>query len=453
MFAAQEAVDGLFLVNASSDIPGSVVNDTLVRKNCSLHVRGNLRGSLTIEPGAQVVVEGSIDGKIVNQGGRLVVNNKGLAGWVTVEGPPQAEANGILKINLTAIGLNWQSLCERTEAECAAVVAGNAYGCGIEPVAGALTASGCRTFFVSNLPEARRVRAVAPNSVIYVLNGLTSGLAPLYAEIDARPVINSLIEMAEWDVFVASRQWGGGCALHVDTGATRLGLSMDEAAALASKVETLPHGVALIMSRLDHADIPDHPQNDRQIELFRDLRRLYRGVPASLANSSGIFLGPKAHCDLVRAGRALYGLNPLRGAINPMLPAIELRGRIVQVRTLQRGETIAGNIGLVAKRPMRIALVSIGYADGYPRLANGHAAAAKVMIGGRACPVAGPPSMDLLPVDVTDLPDPTLARYGEMTTLIGDEIGVDDLAAAAKLSAAELLSHLGRRLHRIYYAI
>jgi hypothetical protein len=91
------------LVSSSSDINGSVLNNTIVQENCSLHVRGNLLGSLTIEPGATVVVEGSVDGKIINRGGSLVVNNKGLAACITFDGPAEAEACGILKINLTAI--------------------------------------------------------------------------------------------------------------------------------------------------------------------------------------------------------------------------------------------------------------------------------------------------------------------------------------------------------------
>jgi alanine racemase len=453
MLLAPRTEPGLLLISTSSDIHGSVLNDTVVEKNCTLHVRGNLLGSLTIEPGAKVVVEGSVDGKIINKGGRLVVNNKGLAACVTLDGPAEAEAGGILKINLTAIAANWDALAKRTEAECAAVVKCNAYGCGIDPIAGALAKSGCRTFFVSNLPEAKSVRAVAPNSTIYVLNGLYSGTGPAFAEVNARPVINSAIELAEWDVFVASHQWTGGCALNFDTGESRLGLSMEEAVAMAPRVHSLGHGITLVMSRLDNGERPDHPQNDRQIGLFRDLRRLYDGVPASLANSAGIFFGPKVHFDLVRAGAALYGVNPTPGLSNPMLPAVELQARIVQIRSLAPGETIADNVGWTAKRPTRLALVSVGYVDGYPQSGSTSDNRLQVMIGGHRCPVAGRPSMDLLPIDVTDLPDPTAARYGGMVTLIGPEIDVDDLAAGAKMTAREVLSQLGHRFHRIYYAI
>jgi alanine racemase len=453
MLSVQKAEEGLLLVSTPSDIHGSVVNDTIVQKNCTLHVRGNLLGSLTIEAGAKVVVEGSVDGKIVNKGGRLVVNNKGLAACVTLEGPSEAEACGILKFSLTALAANWEMLAKRTEGECAAVVKGNAYGCGIDPVAGALAKSGCRTFFVSNIPEAKHVRAVAPAATIYVLNGFYSGTGPAFADVNARPVINSAIEMAEWDVFVAEAQWRGGCALNVDTGDSRLGLSLQEAAAFAQRVHSLDHGISLLMSRLDHTEKPDHPGNDRQIAQFRDLRRLYDGVPASLANSSGIFSASKIHFDLVRAGAALYGINPISGHPNPMQPVMQLQARIVQVRDLAQGETIADNVGWTAKRRTRLALVSVGYADGYPRSTGAADGKPQVIVGNRRCPVVGRPSMDLLPIDVTDLPDPAAARYGEMVTLIGPELGIDDLAAATKSTGREILSQLGHRFHRIYYAI
>jgi alanine racemase len=428
------------LVSSSSDINGSVLNDTIVQENCSLHVRGNILGSLTIEPGATVVVEGSVDGKIINRGGSLLVNNKGLAACITLDGPAEAEACGILKINLTAIASNWEWLSKYTDAECASVVKGNAYGCGIEPIASALSKSGCKIFFVTNLSEARRVRAIAPNVIIYALHGLYSGTAQAFAEVNARPVINSMTEMAEWDAFVTSYKWRGGCALNVATGERGAGLSMEEAAALAPKVNAPNHGITLLMSHLGNDDKADHPVNERQISAFRDLCHVYRGIPGSLANSSGIFLGRKAHFDLVRAGAALYGVNPTPGHSNPMLPVIELRARIVQVR----------NMGYTAKRSTRLALVSVGYADGYP-YASTHKL--QVLVGGYRCPVAGPPSMDLLPIDVTDLPDPTAARYGEMVTLIGGAIGIDEVAAAIRSTAREVLSQLGSRFHRIYYAI
>jgi alanine racemase len=452
---------GPLLITSSSEFHGSVPCDTIVQRNCTLHVRGNLLGSLTIEPGANVVVEGSVDGKITNLGGWLLVHNKGLAACVALEGPPEAEAAGILKVNLTNLAANFERLSKRTDAECAAVVKADAYGCGIGPIAGALSKSGCNTFFVSDLAQAKRVRTVAPRAVIYLLGGFYSGTGPAFAEIDARPVINSAIELAEWDMFVASqassRGWAGGCALNVDSGAGGLGLSVEEAAAFAPRVQSLNHGIALLLSRLDKPGGTDDPAHERRLGVFRDLRRLYGGVPASLATSSGIFAGIKAHFDLVRAGSALYGVNPTPGAVNPMLPVVELAARIVQVREFAPGQTLpaqmpAGKGGAVAKRRMRVAFVSLGYADGYPRPAAGSAKRLHVMIRGHRCPVLAPPTMELLPIDVTDLPDRNAARFGALVTLIGDGIGLDELAGASGMAGREILARLGRRFHRVYYA-
>jgi alanine racemase len=447
--SGQKAVERLPPIDTSADINGSVVDDTVVQKNCSLHIRGNLLANLTVESGAKVIVEGSVDGKIINRGGRVVVNNKAYAACVTTDGPAEADACGVLKINLTAIASNWEKLTNYTDAECAVVLKGNAYGCGIEPIAGALGKTGCKTFFVSDILEAKRVRAVAPNSTIYVLRGLYSGPREAFAEINAQPVIYSSIEMAEWDLFVRSHRWAGGCALRVDTGKSRLGLPMEEAAAFAPSSRN--HGITLLMSGLDNPEKPGHPLSQHQISLFCELRRLYQWIPASLFNSSGIFFGPRAHFNLVRAGAALYGVNPTPGADNPMLPVIELGARIVQGLSLASGERLADIFGWAAKRPTRLALVSVGYADGYPRSEDASDNRLHAIVGGRRCPVIGGPSMDLLAIDVTDVSDPMAARQGKIVTLIGPEISIDDLAAASKSTAREMLSHLGRRFHRIYY--
>jgi len=158
------------------------------------------------------------------------------------------EAGGILTIDLGAVVANWFELGRRAmPSECAAVIKANGYGCGIEPVARVLAAAGCKTFFVADLSEARRVRAVVAEPAIYVLNGLLPGTAAAFADIQARPVIGSLVELAEWDAFCAANEWRGGAALHVDTGMNRLGISVNEAAALAPRIRAEKHGITLLI--------------------------------------------------------------------------------------------------------------------------------------------------------------------------------------------------------------
>ena len=362
------------------------------------------------------------------------------------------EAGGILTIDLGAIVANWHELGRRAmPSECAAVIKANGYGCGIEPVARTLTAAGCKTFFVADLSEARRVRGVVADPTIYVLNGLWPGTAPAFAENNARPVIGSLVELAEWDAFCAGNQWRGGAALHVDTGMNRLGISANEAAALAPRIRAEKHGITLLMSHLVSAEQPGHPLNEQQIKLFREVRLLYRGIPGSLANSSGIFLGSAAHCDMVRPGAALFGVNPTPGRRNPMRPVVGLQARVVQVRTVLKGETVGYNATWTAKHATRIAVVAVGYADGYPRAASATDAApgADAIVGGTRCPIAGRVSMDLLAIDITALPDHSVRR-GDFVTLLGSEIGVDELAAAAGTIGYEVLTSLGHRYHCLY---
>jgi alanine racemase len=366
-------------------------------------------------------------------------------------GPPEAQSGGILTVDLGTIAENWRTLGRHAlPCECAAVIKADAYGCGIEQVAGALANAGCKTFFVADLDEARRARKIIPDLAIYVLNGLLPGTASAFAEINARPVIGSLVELAEWDAF-CSGGWRGGAALHVDTGMNRLGITVDEAAALAPRIRAENHGITLLMSHLACAEISEHPLNKRQISTFNEVRVLYRGIPSSLANSSGIFLGSSAHCDMVRPGVALYGVNPTPGRVNPMRAAIELQARIVQVRTVARGETVGYDATWTAKHATRLAVAAVGYADGYLRAASSSdvAPGGDAIVAGKRCALAGRISMDLVAIDVTALPDGAVRR-GDLATLIGGPISVDAAAAAAGTIGYEVLTSLGRRYHRIY---
>jgi alanine racemase len=366
--------------------------------------------------------------------------------------PAAAETGGTLTIDLAAIEANWRALAHQLlTVECAAVVKANAYGLGLQEVTSTLARAGCKTFFVADLAEARSVRSRVRDATIYVLDGYTPDWGDGFIEINARPVINSTTELAEWDAFVGAHAWQGGAALQVDTGMHRLGISPEEAAALAPRAQTENHGIALLLSHLACAEIPDHPLNTEQIQLFRELHMLYAGVPASLVNSSGIYLGDSAHFDLARPGAALYGVNPTPGRPNPMQSVVELTGRILQLRSVARDATVGYDATWTAKRPSRIAIVALGYADGLMRAGSGtderHGGAA--IVAGKRCPIVGRISMDLICIDVTDLPDGAVHR-GDSATLIGAEVTVDDVAAAAGTIGYEVLTRLGLRSHLVY---
>jgi alanine racemase len=362
----------------------------------------------------------------------------------------ELERGGILTIDLAAIVANWRELARRaTPAQCAAVVKADGYGCGIEPVTAALAKAGCATFFVATLAEARQARVAAPQAAIYVLAMLPGTLASS-AEGSFRPVIGSVEELAEWEAFRAGG-WRGAAALHIDTGMNRLGLGTEEVAQLDTRALARGAGLDLLMSHFACSEEPSHPLNAKQMADFREVRDLFPGVRASLANSSGIFLGPDAHHDLVRPGVALYGANPTPGHLNLMRAAVRLEGRVVQLREIEVGDTVGYGAIWTARRPTRLAVVAVGYADGLPRAASASDAkpGAEAVVAGRPCPLAGRVSMDLLAVDVTDLPEDKPCR-GDTVALLDDTIGVDDLASHAGTIAYEVLTSLGRRYHRVY---
>jgi alanine racemase len=382
--------------------------------------------------------------------------NPALAGTVlspeTNQAAALAAATGVLTVDLDAIVTNWRKL-EKTAvpAECAGVVKADAYGCGAAEVSKALAAAGCKTFFVATLDEAGIVRAALPQATIYTLDGFFQNTGDAYAKINCRPVIGDLNELAEWDVFCRRSGWNGGAAIHIDTGMNRLGLTIAEAQGIIPRINAGDHGISLVMSHLVSAELVNNQTNARQLTAFREIASLFANVPASLSNSSGIYLGAQFQFDMVRPGAALYGVNPTPEAANPMLPVVELKARIIQTRNVERGETVGYGGTWTARRPTKLAIVAAGYADGYFRAAsaNDGTRGAEVIVAGKRRPVAGRISMDLIAVDITDLP-PNAARRGHMVTLIGEGITVDELAHHFGTIGYEVLTSLGRRYARVY---
>lgn len=357
-------------------------------------------------------------------------------------------ADAILEIDLDAITANWRKLGERllTAARCAAVVKADAYGLGIAEVAPALAQAGCKVFFVASLDEGLGLRALLPRAQIAVLGGLALGSAAAFARARLVPVLNDLGQIDDWRHY-AVRHGGAPAMLHLDTGMARLGLSPKETARLAAEPARLEgFALALIMSHLACASEPAHPMNLEQLASFRAaLARLPR-APASLAASSGIFLGADFHFDLARPGAAIYGVNPRPGAPNPMSQVVYLKGKILQVRDVDTGQSVGYGAAHRTDRPSRIATIGVGYADGWLRSASHRGSAS---IAGQRVPVIGRISMDLMTLDVTGI-DPQLARPGAYADLLDAQYGVDDAAFAAGTIGYEILTGLTRRGRRLY---
>ena len=366
---------------------------------------------------------------------------------------PEDLAGAVLTIDLVALQDNWRVLNARAgAAECGAAVKGNAYGLGIAPVSKALWEAGCRSFFVARPKEGEELRALLPEATIYVLDGLFAGQAEFYAKLNLCPALISIDEAREWAGF--GRVYGRKlpCALHVDTGINRLGFTFAEFDALLGD-NFLMEGlnVSLLMSHLACADEPDHALNARQRDTFIAVRAKLPGVPASLANSSGIFLGDGFTHDLVRPGIALYGGNPTPGAANPMRAVAHLEGTVMQVRSVKAGETVGYGGTWEARRPSRVAVLGAGYKDGVPRhlSSSGDDGPAQVFINGKRCPIIGRVSMDMMAIDITDLMPHSVTR-GTRVEILGSNIAIDEAAGWAGTISYELLTRLGSRYARLY---
>ena len=363
-------------------------------------------------------------------------------------GSTDSAGAAVLTVNLAAIAANYRSLRQRVgeRVTLSAVVKANAYGLGVAQVAPALAKAGCSLFFVATLDEGLALRQTLRGSRIAVLEGLLPGSAPAFTRAKLIPVLNQLSQLVAWRK--AAR--GGKtppAILHLDTGMSRLGLSQRDLAKLVADRDLL-HGVELaaIMSHLACADEPAHPKNPAQLAALHAALALLPPAPASLASSSGIFLGPDYHLDIARPGAALYGINPILGKSNPMKSVVSLQAKILQVRDVDTGETVGYGATHRMNRPSRVATIGVGYADGWLRSASDRGSAG---IAGKRVPVVGRISMDLMTLDVTGI-NPRLARPGATVDLLDENYGIDDAADAAKTIGYELMTLLGRRYRRRY---
>lgn len=355
-----------------------------------------------------------------------------------------------LTVDLRAVRANYRLLRSRLDApvQCAGVVKADAYGLGASYVARALFAEGCRHFFVAHLDEGMSLRPYLPRTAaIYILNGLQRGAASECAAAGLVPVLNALEQAEAWAECGRKLERPLPAVIQVDSGMNRLGLPARDAAVLA---ETHARSGVLelryIMSHLACADIPAHQANAIQLAAFKRLAGLFPDVPKSLANSSGIFLGREYHFSLVRPGAALYGVNPDSAAANPMQGVVRLAAKVIQLRDVGPGDCTGYGWDYRAQSEMRLATISIGYADGFHRAWGKRG---NVFFEGARLPVVGRVSMDSIVIDASGVAPGRLGPDSEVE-VIGTCQPIDDLAAAAGTIGYEVLTGLGPRYQRVY---
>lgn len=330
-----------------------------------------------------------------------------------------------LRIDMGALAANWRQLRALAGVDAGAAVKANGYGLGAKAVVDRLHAEGCRMVYVSNWQEAAALAGHAPDLRVKVLHGVDAADLPAALSIDADPVLISPEQVALWRAHGAGRR----CDVMVDTGMNRLGF---EWRGFCTEMFA-GLDVDTVHSHLACADTPEHPLNTVQRDRFASIVSAL-GARSALANTAGILLGRGYAFDHVRPGIGLYGGMGLRQVVFP-------EARVIQCRDVPAGDCAGYGATWKAQRDSRLAVLNVGYADGYLRAFSNRGAA---LVDGRRAPVVGRVSMDMIIIDVTDTPVP----------VPGDRVDIAyDLAEAAAqsgLSEYELLTGLGARYERVY---
>ena len=330
-----------------------------------------------------------------------------------------------------------------SSVQIGAVVKANAYGHGMTAISTHLYRFGVRQFYVAQLDEGISLRAALPEAQITVFEGLLAGSEATYQAHNLTACLNDLGQFER-----AESLWraGGGlrAELQVDTAMSRLGLPVKTAEQLISS-GAIAKGFVRILSHLACADEPEHPLNAQQLDRFSKLVA-QSGLEGSLAASGGILLGPDYHFSMVRPGLLLSGYRPFDKPDRPKDPILRWYAPILQIRDIAAGESVGYGASYVATAPRRLATLGAGYGDGYPRALQ---AAGQIEIAGHIVPIAGRISMDVMVVDVSDIP-PALLDAASHACLLGPHFDAEDMAAACQTIPYEILTGLGLRQTRLY---
>lgn len=342
----------------------------------------------------------------------------------------RAMTAGTLSIDLNALVSNWRALDGLTDCETGAVVKADGYGLGAVRVGRALHNIGLRKFFVAQAEEGAILRqAIGPNAEIYIFSGHMRGDTDMIGDMVLIPLVNTVGQLTRHLESLPNTPYG----VQLNTGMNRLGMDLPDWAAVAEIALAGP--CQLVMSHLACADNPNDPMNRKQLDQFCHMTDGIT-VPRSLAATGGMLLGSEYHFDLCRPGIGLYGGHPFDGA----QPVAHLDLPVVQIRDVAPGESVGYSNGWTASRPSKIATLSSGYADGLTRALT---PGTQLWFGAHPVPLVGHVSMDLITVDVTDLPE----LPGALSVL-GPHQTVDQLAARAGTIGYEILTSLGARYIR-----
>ena len=362
----------------------------------------------------------------------------------------------VLEINTSIIRDNYLILKQLSKSEVAAAVKANAYGLGATEITRTLINGGCDKFFVATLNEAIALRKHFKTIKIYSLSGESSLEESYFLEHNIIPVLNNIRQIESFNNFCNQKSVKYPAILHIDSGMNRLGVPQYEMEYLCNNLHILSNlNIEYAMSHLASSEEQDNEFNKIQLGSFNLLRKdlsnsfkkagMNFNLKASIANSAGIFLGDNYHLDLVRPGAAIYGLQ-LNAKMSVFSNPVRLFSRLIQVKNLAIGNSLGYNLTHKLTRDSVIGTVPIGYADGiFRNLSN----IGCCYIGDYKAKMIGRVSMDLINIDLTDIPD-KLRQEGQEIDFICNKQTPSMLANDAGTIGYEVLTSLGNRYERKY---
>jgi len=355
---------------------------------------------------------------------------------------------GVLEIDTKAIVRNYKVLQGMLPSSvCAAVLKADAYGFGMQEIAPVLFHEGCQHFFVAHIEEGLFLRRQLRDPSVYVLSGLLPGTEGLFVENALTPVLNDFGMVEIWSKEAQKQGKKLPCILHIDTGMRRNGFDRRDVEKLLKSLSLLNcFDVKFVMSHLVSSHAADNLFNEEQKSLFESFLKLLPRLKASLADTGGIYLESSFHYDVVRAGKGLFGLYTPPAHKPALESCLRVLGRILQIRTAYKGESVGYGATHVLTRDSKLATLGIGFADGYDRRLSNNAV---VDIQGFKAPVVGRISMDYTVVDVTDIPE-SLCYVGGWAEFVNKTLTLDTLAQASGTISRELSTRFGSRLYRVY---
>ena len=360
----------------------------------------------------------------------------------------EIDYSAFLEIDLHALTQNYKSISKYVSpSSCAATVKANAYGLGIKIISKTLYDAGCKYFFVSDLNEGISLREIltSPDIMIYVLNGLMPHSVEYYKQYNLTPVIGSIEELDEYTNVHQQDQFP--IAIHFDTGFSRLGFDKE----MAVQISKYKLDINLIMSHLASAEEKLSKMPENQLNQFIEICKLFKKQNRSIANSAGLIRNSRFHLEMVRPGIGLYGGYENTQNILAIKPVIKLYAPIIQIKNIQKHSTVGYGATYIAKKDMRIALISIGYADGIPRSLSSTNAikGGQFFYNGVPTPILGRVSMDIIAIDISKITSNKMKR-GEFIEIIGSNQNIDKLSENADTISYEILTRLNTRIRKIY---